>query len=63
MTLTPVEAETGTAKLDLTLSLTESGGGAAGWLEYSADLFDRATAERIAAAFERLAAAAVADPR
>ncbi len=62
--LEPVEAETGTAKFDLTLSLIERGGrGASGWLEYSADLFDAASAERIAAAFERLVTAAAANPR
>ncbi len=59
----PVEAETGTAKFDLTLSLAERDGGASGWLEYGADRFDAVTAERIAEAFERLVAAAMADPR
>ncbi|HEX5715932.1 MAG TPA: amino acid adenylation domain-containing protein [Thermoanaerobaculia bacterium] len=66
LTLEPVETDTGTAKFDLMLSLTqrgEPGGGAAGWLEYGADRFDRPTAERIVAAFERLTAAAMADSR
>ncbi|GAB1510094.1 non-ribosomal peptide synthetase [Actinophytocola sp. KF-1] len=53
----------GSAKYDLLLSLTEHpGGGVDGVLEYSADLFDRATAESIAARYVRLLAAAAADP-
>ena len=51
-----------TAKFDLTLALLEGPGALAGQLEYSADLFDRATAARLGSAFERLLAAAVADP-
>ncbi|HVG11011.1 MAG TPA: amino acid adenylation domain-containing protein, partial [Thermoanaerobaculia bacterium] len=62
LTLEPVDADTGTAKFDLMLSLTQDGGGASGWLEYGADRFDPPTAERIAAIFERLTAAAMADP-
>ncbi|MFI6816670.1 amino acid adenylation domain-containing protein [Nonomuraea sp. NPDC050328] len=50
---------TGTAKFDLTLNLDTAG---AGFLEYSADLFDRAGARSIAERFVRLLAAAVTAP-
>ncbi|MFC4062436.1 AMP-binding protein, partial [Planomonospora corallina] len=52
-----------TAKFDLQLTLAEDpSGGLTGGLEYAADLFDRETAEDIAARFVRLLRAAVADP-
>ncbi|GIN03917.1 hypothetical protein Pve01_55750 [Planomonospora venezuelensis] len=50
---------TGTAKFDLTLNLDATG---TGFLEYSADLFDRATAATVAERLVRLLAGAVADP-
>jgi amino acid adenylation domain-containing protein len=50
------------AKLDLTAVLVERGGTFSGTLQYAADLFDRATAERMAAGFAALAAAIVAIP-
>ncbi len=50
------------AKLDLTLSLRHGPGTLAGELEYATDLFDRATAQRLAAAFARLLAGAVDRP-
>src|SRR4051812_8867205 len=50
------------AKLDLTLSLTPGDGRFAGSLEYNTDLFDPATARRLARGFERLLAAAAAEP-
>ncbi|MEU7551548.1 amino acid adenylation domain-containing protein [Streptomyces sp. NPDC044571] len=41
--------ETGTAKFEIQLELTPTeDGGLCGWLEYSQDLFDRATATRLA---------------
>ncbi|MDH6136270.1 amino acid adenylation domain-containing protein [Kitasatospora sp. MAA4] len=58
----------GTAKFDLTANLTEhrladgSPAGIAGALEYATDLFDGSTAERLAAAWERLLRAVAADP-
>jgi amino acid adenylation domain-containing protein len=53
----------GSAKYDLLLSLAEHpGGGIDGVLEFSADLFDRATAESIVARYLRLLASAVGDP-
>ncbi|MEP7013165.1 MAG: non-ribosomal peptide synthase/polyketide synthase, partial [Acidobacteriota bacterium] len=63
LTLTPIEIETGTAKLDLTLSLTEREESVEGGLEYSADRFDATTAERFARAFEVWVAAAAESPR
>jgi amino acid adenylation domain-containing protein/non-ribosomal peptide synthase protein (TIGR01720 family) len=68
-----VEAESldwddGMAKFDLTMRLTEvrgAGGvpgGINGGLEYAADLFDRVTAERLAARFTRVLEAVAADP-
>ncbi len=54
---------TGTAKLDLTLNLREDGeGGYAGALEFAADLYDRATALRLADRLRELLRSAVADP-
>ncbi|HYG65499.1 MAG TPA: amino acid adenylation domain-containing protein, partial [Thermoanaerobaculia bacterium] len=60
--LAPMDTGGGTAKFDLTLSFSESGGALAGGLEYNTDLFDTATARRLAVQLEVLLAAAVADP-
>jgi amino acid adenylation domain-containing protein len=62
LTLTPAAVDTGTAKFDLTFDLAGGEDGFAGRLELSADLFDRATAARLAAHFEALLAAAAARP-
>jgi amino acid adenylation domain-containing protein len=62
LTLSPVELETEAAKFDLTLSFAEAADGLAGALEYSADLFDGATARRLAGHLEVLLAAAAGDP-
>jgi amino acid adenylation domain-containing protein len=56
----PVEVRT--VKLDLTLTLEEDAEGFGAWLQYSTDLFDAATARRMAEAFVTLTAAACADP-
>ncbi|HEV2847140.1 MAG TPA: amino acid adenylation domain-containing protein, partial [Thermoanaerobaculia bacterium] len=58
----PLEAETGTAKFDLSLVVREAGEGLAAWLEYDLDLFDPATAERIAGHLRTLLEGAAADP-
>ncbi|MDR3670144.1 MAG: amino acid adenylation domain-containing protein, partial [Holophaga sp.] len=50
------------AKFDLTLNLTETGGGLRGFLEYNTDLFQPATIERMANHFHTLLEAAVAQP-
>ncbi|MET4923314.1 amino acid adenylation domain-containing protein [Streptomyces sp. PSRA5] len=52
----------GTAKYDVFLHLMPDGDGYRGLWEYSADLFDHATAERLAARFRTLVADAVARP-
>jgi amino acid adenylation domain-containing protein/non-ribosomal peptide synthase protein (TIGR01720 family) len=57
-----VDADPGTAKYDLSLSLATGGGEVRGVLVYSADLFERETAERMAAHLERVLEAATADP-
>ncbi|WP_328744929.1 amino acid adenylation domain-containing protein [Streptomyces sp. NBC_00285] len=63
-----VHVETGTTKIDLTLNLAEhrtpdgTANGIEGTLQYSADLFDRRTAEDLAARLERLLRAALAEP-
>ncbi|MPY65069.1 condensation domain-containing protein, partial [Streptomyces spongiae] len=60
--------ETGATKIDLTFNLGEcraadgSPDGIEGILQYSADLFDRPTAEALAARLERLLRAAADDP-
>ncbi|HEX6862051.1 MAG TPA: amino acid adenylation domain-containing protein, partial [Thermoanaerobaculia bacterium] len=42
-----LEVDNGTSRFDLSLSLTEQGGGLAGWMEHSADLFDGITVRRM----------------
>ncbi len=58
----PLPADAGTAKFDLELLLTEDGESIKGRLEYSLDLFDEATARRIAQYFQRVLAGLAADP-
>ncbi|MFD3485980.1 amino acid adenylation domain-containing protein [Streptomyces sp. NPDC058665] len=57
-----IQAHGGTAKYDVFLHLLPDGDGYRGLWEYSADLFDRATAERLAARFVTFLADAVARP-
>ncbi|AUX29428.1 MULTISPECIES: non-ribosomal peptide synthetase/type I polyketide synthase [Sorangium] len=54
VSLTPLWVESATAKFDLTLSLQESEGVIRGELEYATDLFDAATAARMARHFQTL---------
>jgi amino acid adenylation domain-containing protein len=54
--------DTGLSKFDLRLSLLEAAGKLTGFLEYSTDLFDRATAARMADQFHTLLNEIVADP-
>ncbi|PTR07479.1 non-ribosomal peptide synthase protein (TIGR01720 family)/amino acid adenylation domain-containing protein [Nitrosospira sp. Nsp5] len=54
--------ESATAKFDLLLSLVDDGRRVTGYFEYSADLFDSGTINRMAGHFEALLAAAAADP-
>ncbi|WFE36318.1 non-ribosomal peptide synthetase [Micromonospora sp. WMMD975] len=52
----------GAAKLDLTLELVHGPDGLAGALDYTTDIFDAATIERMADAYVRLLRAVAADP-
>ncbi|HEX2202014.1 MAG TPA: non-ribosomal peptide synthase/polyketide synthase [Longimicrobium sp.] len=56
------EAELGRAKFDLSLSMIEQGGALAGRLEFNTDLFERATAERMAAHFRTLLESVASSP-
>jgi amino acid adenylation domain-containing protein/non-ribosomal peptide synthase protein (TIGR01720 family) len=58
----PLPADTGIATYDLFLSLAEEGDGLAGFLKYSADLFDRPRMERFLAHLTTLLEAATEDP-
>ena len=62
LSLTATGLETGTAKLELVCTLSETAGGLAGVLEYSRNLFEVSTMERLAGHFVRLLEEAVADP-
>jgi amino acid adenylation domain-containing protein len=62
LTLSPIEAESGIAKFDITLSMFEGPNGLQGTLEYNTDLFDAATIERLAGHFKTLLAAVTANP-
>ncbi|HZF13268.1 MAG TPA: amino acid adenylation domain-containing protein, partial [Thermoanaerobaculia bacterium] len=59
LTLEAVPVETGRAKFDLMVTLAETAAGVSASWEHDVDLFDRATIERMATAYERLLAAAV----
>ncbi len=58
----PVEMDKDTAKFDLTLSISEDDGGLIGHWEYSTDLFDGSTIERMAGHFGTLLEGIVANP-
>ncbi|HEX8695423.1 MAG TPA: non-ribosomal peptide synthase/polyketide synthase, partial [Longimicrobium sp.] len=58
----PLASDSGTAKFDLTLGMSEEGERLAGSLGYRADLFDAATAGRLARHLARLLEQAAADP-
>ncbi|HEX4494606.1 MAG TPA: amino acid adenylation domain-containing protein, partial [Thermoanaerobaculia bacterium] len=60
--LRPVNVGSGTAKFDLTLTLEERGGVLVGTMEHATDLYDATTVDRLLASFERLLAAAMAEP-
>ncbi|NWG76206.1 MAG: non-ribosomal peptide synthetase, partial [Rubrivivax sp.] len=62
LSITPVEAETGTSTFDLTLSLAEEAQGMEVAAEYNTDLFEAATIRRLLGNYLTLLAAAVADP-
>ena len=54
---------TASARFDLELSMTESGGTLVGSLSYATDLFDAATTERLAGQFVRLLHGVAANPQ
>lgn len=58
----PFDLDTGVAKFDLSLAFRERETGLSGYLEYSTDLFDAATARRIIGHFETLLDAAIDAP-
>ena len=58
----PYQSGNDTAKFDLTLTLLESDGEIQGMMEYSTDLFDRATIRRMVGHLQTLIEAVVADP-
>ncbi|GAA2798137.1 amino acid adenylation domain-containing protein [Saccharopolyspora taberi] len=60
--LAPDGAVEGTAKFDLSLALEDNDGVVSGTLEYSADRFDGATAQRMAGNLQMLFAGATATP-
>ncbi|HKH45402.1 MAG TPA: non-ribosomal peptide synthase/polyketide synthase [Thermoanaerobaculia bacterium] len=60
--LRPVSVETTTARLDLTVSLEEHGGGILGVVEHASDLYDAATVDRLIACFELLLTGMVEEP-
>ena len=62
LTLAPVEIDGASAQFDLSLYLRERGGRLIGYLEYSTELFERATIERMAGHLQILLEGVVADP-
>jgi len=63
LAISTLGVDSGVAKFDLSLALSESPDGFAGVLAYAVDLFDRSTAERLAARFQTLLSGmAAADP-
>ncbi len=60
--ITPFELERGTANLDLTVALQESGDTLTGWVNFRTDLFDAATISRLLGSYEALLARVLAEP-
>ncbi|HEU4322016.1 MAG TPA: amino acid adenylation domain-containing protein, partial [Roseiflexaceae bacterium] len=58
----PLSVDHNTSKFDLTLALSETEHGLEGAIEYSTDLFDAATVERLAATYATLLRGIVAQP-
>jgi amino acid adenylation domain-containing protein len=61
ITATPINVDSGTAKLDLTLSLAEREGMLVGFVEYATDLFRRSTIEQMIAHYQTLLQGIVVD--
>jgi amino acid adenylation domain-containing protein len=62
LTLKPLEVEANSARLDLLVALTETEEGLSCTWEYSTDLFEAATIERMAGHFQRLLEGIAAQP-
>nr|WP_225953810.1 non-ribosomal peptide synthetase [Kibdelosporangium phytohabitans] len=58
----PTDIDTGTAKFDMTIWMDADHGKVAGDITYHADLFDRATAERLASSYVATLEAMTSDP-
>ncbi|MGH2708728.1 MAG: condensation domain-containing protein, partial [Actinomycetota bacterium] len=63
LSLSPLTLERVTAKFDLSLELSEAEGTLVGVWEYSTELFEAATIERLGAHFQTLLEGIVADPK
>jgi amino acid adenylation domain-containing protein len=63
LTLAAVEADSGTAKFDLTLYMAEEDGALTGLMEYNTDLFDRTTIERMVGHLQTLLEGVAANPQ
>ncbi|HEX6719581.1 MAG TPA: amino acid adenylation domain-containing protein [Pyrinomonadaceae bacterium] len=62
LTVKRVAVDSRTAKFDLTLLMSETADGLSGWFEYSADLFDQSTIERLKQHFENLLTSITLNP-
>jgi amino acid adenylation domain-containing protein/non-ribosomal peptide synthase protein (TIGR01720 family) len=62
LTVTPIDADTGSTRFDLTLDLAERDAALGGALTYAADLFDRDTIERLAGHLISVLASIAAQP-
>jgi amino acid adenylation domain-containing protein len=60
--LRPIALDTGLAQMDLSISMQDTGEGLAAQMGFDAELFDPASARRLADQFEVVLAAAAADP-
>ena len=63
LSVTPVRAETGLAKFDLSLSIIDQAADLIGLFEYNAELFEAATIERMSGHFRTLLAAIADNPQ
>jgi amino acid adenylation domain-containing protein len=62
LSASPVRIEAETAKFDLTLSMSETGEGMSGLVEYNSDLFDGATIDRLLDHFQILLEGIIGNP-
>jgi amino acid adenylation domain-containing protein len=62
LTLSTLETDSGTAKFDLTLDMRETEEGLVGTLEYSIDLFEPQTIQRMAGHLQTLLGSVIANP-